>query len=50
MPGNKLFINPATKYVAFSQRVPVRSKASERSFSHSIANSDNTAAGRHTLA
>ena len=44
------FINPATKYVAFSQRVSARSKASERRFSHSKASSDNAAAGRHALA
>jgi len=43
-------INPATKYVVFSQRVSVRSKAWERRFSQSKASSDNAAAGRHAVA
>ena len=43
-------INPATIYIAFSQRVCVRSKASERRFSHSKASSDNAAANTHALA
>jgi hypothetical protein len=33
-PTGSFTINPATKYVVFSQRVSVRSKASERRFSH----------------
>jgi hypothetical protein len=48
--SSNLLINPAPKYAVFSQRVSVRSKASERRFSHSKASSDNVAAGRHALA
>jgi len=33
-------------YIVFSQRVSVRSKASERRFSHSKASSDNAVCGR----
>jgi hypothetical protein len=47
---SNLLINPTIKYVAFSQSVSVRSKASKRRFSHSKASFDNDAAGRHALA
>jgi hypothetical protein len=36
-PISPVPINPATKYIVFSQRVSVRSKASKRRFSHSQA-------------
>jgi hypothetical protein len=41
-----LLINPATIYIVFSLRLSVRSKASERRFSHSKASSDNAVCGQ----
>jgi len=46
MTAIQVLINPAASYVAFSQRVSARSKASERRFSHSKASSDNEVCGQ----
>jgi hypothetical protein len=45
-PISPLPINPTTKYIVFSQRVSVRSKASKCRFSYSKASFDNEVCGQ----